>query len=506
MPLRDDLLHLIEHDNALAQDLLRGLSEALPQSFEAWRLRGAAHERRFEFDAAMACYERAQELEPQNADLLQSMALIRLNQGDPAQALAAYDALIAASPAAFAYNMRALLLHRLGRLPEAIRTYEQVLSGSQPGSHAIFPALDGLARAQMDAGRLLAASATQAQLLNRFAATPGLVSTAVIGADITADFHEWAPLTDKGRLARFLTARAAADPEGARVPESFELPAERQALLDFAARPDAPGLYIIKPVRSSGGQGIRVVADVADAADLQDVVVQRYIDRPFLIDGHKGHVRIYGLITSAAPLRAYVFCEGIVRIAPELYDASPEHAADVARHVTNTALHLGHPGVSVASDPGLEDVGTVRTLSALLARLDAAGLSGAATLDSIADLVGWFVRQLKADGLFERQAASAPANAFAPKLFGLDVLVDERGAPWLIELQRSPAVRGAPLVERVNTELFATAFRMTRGPLVEDGMAPERIAAALADPTAREALTLEREARHMGRFRRLDLM
>ena len=43
--------------------------------------------------------------------------------------------------------------------------------------------------------------------------------------------------------------------------------------------------------------------------DQHDVVVQRYLDRPYLIEGHKGHCRIYGLITSADPLRAYVYSE-----------------------------------------------------------------------------------------------------------------------------------------------------------------------------------------------------
>lgn len=66
-------------------------------------------------------------------------------------------------------------------------------------------------------------------------------------------------------------------------------------------------------------------------------------------------------------------------------------------------------------------------------------------------------------------------------------------------------MQGAPLVVRLNTEVFSTAFRMTRAPLIEDGMSPDRVARTLGDPAAAAELELERETRNRGRFRRLNL-
>jgi hypothetical protein len=101
---------------------------------------------------------------------------------------------------------------------------------------------------------------------------------------------------------------------------------------------------------------------------------------------------------------------------------------------------------------------------------------------------------LAAEGVFARQAAPAPARFYAAKLFGLDVLLDADGAPWLIEMQRKPAAIGSALVEKINGGMFSTVFRMTSCRLIEDGMSPERSTAILADPKAREH-EIERENR-----------
>src|SRR5207253_5561998 len=132
-------------------------------------------------------------------------------------------------------------------------------------------------------------------------------------------------------------------------------------------------------------------------------------------------------------------------------------------------------------------------LSALLGRMTADGLDGQAAFGEIKALMEWFVRLLAADGLFARQAASAPPRAFAPKLFGLDVLVDDEGHPWLIEMQRTPAARGAPLVDRINAEMFSTVFRMAHGVLIDDATAPEQVAALRADDAARRRREAEIE-------------
>jgi hypothetical protein len=174
-------------------------------------------------------------------------------------------------------------------------------------------------------------------------------------------------------------------------------------------------------------------------------------------------------------------------------------------HVTNTALHVGHPGLVIHQDPKEEDTGAIRSLSALLRRMTADGLDGQAAFGEIKALVEWFVRLLAADGLFARQAAGAPPRAFGPKLFGLDVLIDDQGHPWLIEMQRKPAAKGAPLVERINSEMYATVFRMGHSPLIDDATSPDLLAALRADDAVRRRREFEIERANRGKFVPLDL-
>ena len=504
LALTDDIKDLIEHETTQAQHLLAELARVLPKSVEARHLLALSHLRRLEFDVAIGHFRSVLALDPKHDDALRNLGFCLLAQGDYPAAMEAFQVAFRTNAGASSLRYTALLAHRLGRLDEAIAAYERLLASCQPTSPEIPYALQGLAAALRDAGRPIAADHPTRALIERFRREPLAVSSALVARNNAEDFHEWSPYADKSRLAAALTARKAVDPAG-RFPESFVLPADRSALLAFAQSPEAPALWIIKPVRSSGGQGITVVKDLSTAIDRDDVVVQRYLDRPYLIDGCKGHCRIYGLVTSAEPLRAYVYSEGIVRLAPEPDDPRPDAPGGVSMHITNTALHLEDPRLVISRDANQEDVGAVRSLSAMLKRMSADGMPQERVFGEIKALVEWFVRLLAADGVFARQAAVGPARAFPPKLFGLDVLLDAEGHPWLIEMQRTPAARGQPLVERINGDMYATIFSMSQAPLIDDATPPALVERLRADEATRRAAEAGVELRNRGRFVPLDL-
>jgi hypothetical protein len=196
--------------------------------------------------------------------------------------------------------------------------------------------------------------------------------------------------------------------------------------------------------------------------------------------------------------------DGVVRFAPEPYDPRPGQPGGPSMHVTNTALHLDHPDMKISQDASQETSGLIWSLNGWLRRISADGGNGMTIFLEIKALTEWFVRMLDADGLFERQRA-APRRAFPHKLFGMDVLVDADGHPWLIEMQRIPASVGAPLVNRVNGTMYANMFAMAQGLLIEDGMGPEQVEAIRSDPEAMIARELEIELANKGRFMKLDL-
>ena len=51
----------------------------------------------------------------------------------------------------------------------------------------------------------------------------------------------------------------------------------------------------------------------------QSSIVCEYIDNPLLLDGYKFDLRIYVALMSIAPLRLYVYEEGLVRLATVKY-------------------------------------------------------------------------------------------------------------------------------------------------------------------------------------------
>jgi tetratricopeptide (TPR) repeat protein len=504
LPLSDDLKDLIEHENRLAQELLAYIAAAMPKSIEAHYLLATAHLRRLEFDTAIKHYRETIAIDPKHDDALRNLAFCLLAKGDYPAALAAYQHAFQVLSNAGALRVTALLSHRLGKLDEALGAYDRLLSSCQPTSQEIPYGLQGYAAALRDAGRLMAADHATRSLVERFRREPVALASSLVARNNSEDFHEWSHYADKARLAQALNARKAVDPVG-RFPESFVLPQEAEALKAFAAGPDAPQLLIVKPIRSSGGQGIFVTNDVNEALAQQDVVVQRYIDRPYLIDGCKGHCRIYGLVTSADPLRAYVYSEGIVRLAPEPYAPRPDAPGGAAMHITNTALHLEDPRLVISRDAAQDDVGAVRSLSAMFRRMAADGLDPQKTFGEIKALVEWFVRMLAADGLFARQAALGGPRAYPHKLFGFDILVDADGHPWLIEIQRTPAARGQAIVEKVNGEMYVTTFRMAHAPLIDDATPPDEAERLRTDNAARQAREHQVELANRGKFVPLDL-
>lgn len=430
------------------------------------------------------------------------LGIAHLQRGDNEQALAALQRAAQLSPTALAADALGRCLHRLGRIDEAIGVLERAVHNPQPAGNLLFACERGLIYALRDRARWREADVLARDLIDRFKKAPPRVSSAMLHYDMVYPYHRWTDFFTKSGLARRLTDwHAAHAGEPAFWPESFNLPQDKAAFARFRAGCPADQVFIVKPPSLYGGRGIRLTRS-PDETGADECVVQRYLDRPYLIDGHKFHIRLYVLVTSVAPLRAYVYREGIVRIAPEPYGLSDEDLRHAAAHITNTALHLGHPQLKVSTDPNEENVGHVWSLSAALARMAAEGLAREATWMRLRDLVCRLLRVMNDGGVFAAQAGEHARYCFPPALFGLDVLMDRDGRPWLLECQRNPAMTGNPLTNRINAGLFAAAFRMSVFCLLDD---VDDDPALLADEARRRALEETKEMTIAPGFERVTL-
>jgi tubulin polyglutamylase TTLL6/13 len=69
-------------------------------------------------------------------------------------------------------------------------------------------------------------------------------------------------------------------------------------------------------------------------------VVQRYLSKPYLIDGLKFDLRIYVLVAAVDPLKLYVYHQGLARFATEIYEApNKDNIAETCMHLTNYAIN-----------------------------------------------------------------------------------------------------------------------------------------------------------------------
>jgi hypothetical protein len=498
--LVEDLRQAIERDQWVARPLLHDLAERLPKSVEARALLAQSYLRSLEARTALEHYGIAHELDPKNIAIRHQMGLCATAIGEYETALTIFRDANVLQPNEHSQTMSGLLLHRLGRLGEAIKTYSDLFAKLKRDHLEVPHALRGLSMVLRDAGLPLASDRILSELINLYRLDPLRIAGFLAERDNSIDHPGWTQFASKAELALALR-RTKGQPWSPRHPATFLMAEDREALMAFAG--ENPGaLFIAKPSRGTGGQNMTISRDVAALAAKPDVVVQRYVERPYLVDGRKGHVRLHGVVTSLDPFRAYLQAEGVVRFAPETYDVSDAGLADVHAHVTNTALHKDHPKLVVSQKAEEENVGAVWSLSAYLDRLKADGVDVGALREELKSLVRGFLRMVHAEGVFGAQARY-PRRSFPAKLFGLDVLIDADAKPWLIEAQRKPAMAGSPLVQKIAGRALATIFEMNAGFLLEDAMPAERIAILAKDRGAMAAREAEHEAAFRGQFEAL---
>lgn len=107
-------------------------------------------------------------------------------------------------------------------------------------------------------------------------------------------------------------------------PKTWCLPADYRDLRNYYNKlsdedEDGKGVrtFIAKPEGNCQGRGIFLFRDMDSIGAHDQMVVQKYIHNPFLINGLKFDLRIYVLLVGVEPLRIYVHREGLVRFATE---------------------------------------------------------------------------------------------------------------------------------------------------------------------------------------------
>ncbi|XP_055921344.1 tubulin monoglutamylase TTLL4-like isoform X2 [Eupeodes corollae] len=247
------------------------------------------------------------------------------------------------------------------------------------------------------------------------------------------------------------------------MPKTYVIPADlnllRKSWPKYAQRNVK---WIIKPPASARGTGIRVVNRWAQIPKRKPLIVQRYIERPLLINGSKFDLRLYVLVTSINPLRVYMYHNGLARFASVKYSAKADTLNERCMHLTNYSINKLSSNYSKNEDVNACH-GHKWTIKSLWAYLSNRGIRTDRLWDALRNLV---MRTILAGehSINTMIKLNVESKYSCFELFGFDVLLDAELVPWLLEVNISPSLHSelpldahvkAPLVQGVlNTALY----------------------------------------------------
>lgn len=220
--------------------------------------------------------------------------------------------------------------------------------------------------------------------------------------------------------------------------------------------------WIVKPPASARGAGIRIVNKWSQFPKDRPLVIQKYIERPLLINDNKFDLRLYVVLTSINPLRIYMYKDGLVRFASVKYSSELTSLDDRCMHLTNYSINKFSENYSKNEDFNACQ-GHKWTLQSLWSCLENRGVNTNHLWATLRNLV---IKSIISgeSGLnrMYRQNVNFRYNCF--ELFGFDVLLDENMIPWLLEINISPSLHSelpldlhvkGPLIQAVlNTALY----------------------------------------------------
>lgn len=223
-------------------------------------------------------------------------------------------------------------------------------------------------------------------------------------------------------------------------------------------------IFIVKPEAKSQGKGIRLVKSWTSIRREEHCVVQKYIGKPFLIDGLKFDLRIYVLVYGCDPYRIFVHREGLARLATEQYSApKSSNLKNSFIHLTNYAINKNnaHFEYNVAADNAA--VGHKRSLEFVWEHIRRNGGDPEKVKRDIQNcIVKTFctVQPLLAH-IYKSCQPNDFANNKCFEILGFDILLDHKLKPWLLEVNQAPSFStDTPFDKRVKAALLEDTFKL----------------------------------------------
>ncbi|XP_040532552.1 tubulin monoglutamylase TTLL4 isoform X1 [Gallus gallus] len=221
-------------------------------------------------------------------------------------------------------------------------------------------------------------------------------------------------------------------------PQSFILPQDIKLLRKAWEEGASHQKWIVKPPASARGIGIQVIHKWSQLPKRRPLLVQRYLHKPYLIDGRKFDLRIYVYVTCYDPLRVYLFKDGLVRFASCKYSSSMKSLSNKFVHLTNYSVNKKNTEYKSNLDETACQ-GHKWALKALWNYLTQKGVNSEAIWEKIKDIV---IKTIIASEPYVNSLVKMYVRRpyCCHELFGFDIMLDENLKPWILEVNISPSL------------------------------------------------------------------
>jgi len=178
-------------------------------------------------------------------------------------------------------------------------------------------------------------------------------------------------------------------------------------------------------------------------------VVQKYIEKPMLIEGRKFDARVWALVDQNMNL--YWFKEGYLRLSSEEFNLNDTQIEDKYVHLTNNAVQ------KYGKNYGKHESGNIISMNEIEKYLPKDNPK--VTLDGIK---GRMKELIKISMESVKSKINPSDRKYCFELFGYDFLLDSEFNVWIIEVNSNPSIdESNNLLKMLVPRMIDDAFRLT---------------------------------------------
>ncbi|XP_061486508.1 tubulin polyglutamylase TTLL7 isoform X5 [Rhineura floridana] len=249
----------------------------------------------------------------------------------------------------------------------------------------------------------------------------------------------------KDFLARNMTKMIKSQPqEYSFIPRTWIFPAEHTQFQNYVKelkRKRRQKTFIVKPANGAMGHGISLTRNAEKLHSQEHLIVQEYLDKPFLMEGYKFDLRVYILVTSCDPLKIFLYHDGLVRMGTEKYHPPNEsNLSQLYMHLTNYSVNKHNERFERDET---EDKGSKRSIKWFTEFLQTNHLDVSKFWNDISELVVKTLIVAEPHVLHAyrmcRPGQSPGSDSVCFEVLGFDILLDRKLKPWLLEINRAPS-------------------------------------------------------------------